>query len=104
MESGKPVILTGIDAIKQKVKLRLRFFLGEWFLNTAEGVAWRQNILIKNPNITVVNTLIKKAILGTEGIDGLLSFELITNNSTRTLTINFKAQTNYGIATMGVTI
>lgn len=104
MENGRPVILTGIDAIKQKVKLRLRFFLGEWFLNTSEGVAWRQNILIKNPNITVVNTLIKKAILGTEGIDGLLSFELITNNSTRTLTINFKAQTNYGIATMGVTI
>lgn len=104
MLNGSPVILTGIEAIKQKVKLRLRFFLGEWFLNTSEGVSWRQNIFVKNPNMTIVNSVIKEAILGTTGINGIVSFELLIDKTNRTLTVNFKAQTNYGIATLGVTI
>lgn len=104
VQNGRPVILTGIEAIKQKVKLRLRMFLGEWFLDISQGVGWIQNIFIKNPDMVIVNTLIKKAILETEGVEGLISFDLSINKQTRTLTVNFKAQTVYGIATMGVTI
>ncbi|WHL27754.1 hypothetical protein QJS63_26220 [Pseudomonas juntendi] len=39
---GQEKLLTGYSAeeVAQNVRTRLKFFLGEWFLNTADGTDW----------------------------------------------------------------
>lgn len=85
----------GIEAKAQHLTQRLRTFLGEWFLDLRIGVAYFQQIMIKNPNPAIVDSIFKKEILNTPGILELTSFNLdIATN--RELTLSFRAITEEG--------
>ena len=87
----------------QHLRTRLRFYLGEWFLDLEAGVPYFQQILKKPFDIAKVETLLKSEILNTPDIEKLTRFESSFNGETRKLTINFDAETSYGIIE-GVTI
>ena len=89
IKNGDLVLTQGADAVKQHVTQRLRMFTGEWFLNLSEGVPYFQNILVKNPNPDIVDSLIKDTILSTPGVDELLSFNLEYDAALRTLIVDF---------------
>ena len=38
---GGVVVLSGIDAVRQRVIERLRYHVGEWYLNLSDGVPYR---------------------------------------------------------------
>jgi hypothetical protein len=81
---------------RQKVNARLRSFKGEWFRNLRSGMPWFQRILgIKNPPMSEVQGLIRKAVLS---IPGALSitFTLTEFDTTRRkLRINFSVTTDF---------
>jgi len=87
----------------QHLRTRLRFFLGEWFLDLTVGVPYLQQILKKPFDMAKVEALIKSEILNTPDIEKLTRFESSFNGETRKLTINVDAETSYGLVE-GVTI
>ncbi len=89
-------LLTGIDYYKQKVRIKLQFFLGEWFLDTEKGVDWYGTILVKNPNLTNVDNLLKVTVLESPGVIELLQWQSSFNIQNRTYTVIFEANTDAG--------
>lgn len=101
-KNGRLVLINGSNTdleILQRIKVRLRFFQGEWFLNTDHGIPYFQNILgTKNLNLDVVQSLFQAQILEVEGVKDMISslidydpqqrkvlytFEAITINNTK---------------------
>lgn len=94
----------GVEYYAQKLKVRLWFFLGEWFLDTSEGTPFFQSILIKNPDIELINTLIKARILESPGVIELKSFDSEYDNSLRKFSVTFQVQTEAGLVTISETV
>lgn len=89
-------ISTDLEATAQRIKVRLKLFLGEWFLDLLAGVPYYQDILVKNPDITKVNSLIREAILTVPTVQRIITYQFTTNNADRTFTVNFKCSTSDG--------
>lgn len=95
--NGDLRLINGIYYVRQKIKRRLQFFLGEWFLNLSIGVPYFQKILIKNPNKLDIINYLKRTVLLTEGVKSMESFELYSiENQPRQLGVKFQATTSYG--------
>jgi hypothetical protein len=90
--------VSGIEYVAQCLKIRLQFFLGEWFLNTTLGVPYFQEILVKNPNRIAVNNYIKMTILKSPNIKEITQYNADFNvGQERKLKIQFSAITDYGV-------
>lgn len=89
IENFDLVLISGVDQVIQKIDIRLRFFLGEWFLDTTAGLPYYTNVLKKDFDIGLLESSFKAQILGTEGVDSLLEFDLSLQD-TRTLIVTFK--------------
>ena len=90
------VLNSGQEAIQQHMSQRLRTFVGEWFLNLTVGVPYYQQILVKNPDPVIVDSVLKKEIIDTPGTKRLLDFDLDVDTTSRLLTLAFKAETIEG--------
>src|SRR5437667_12690157 len=62
------VLTYGLESIRQDVRARLRFFAGEWFLNTDEGVPYFEHVLVKNPDQSLLRSVFRDVILGARGV------------------------------------
>jgi hypothetical protein len=87
----------GIDYVRQKLKIRLQFFYGEWFLDNTEGVKLFDNVFVKNPNLRLVASLFKTVILETRGVLSLIEYTQVFDKALRKLTITFRVNTRYGV-------
>lgn len=89
-------LATGEAAIEQNLRIRLRFFLEEWFLDLRLGIPYFREILIKNPNLQLVRSIFREAVLGTAGINAVNDLTVAVNSSTRTLAVDFIATMDTG--------
>lgn len=94
--NGRIAVIQDGEEVLQHVRTRLLTYQAEWFLDTTAGVPYLQRILIKPANLSATESLIKSEILQTPGVDSLSTFGLEFNKTTRTLNINFTAQTTFG--------
>ena len=85
-------LVTGSAEIAQHLRIRLKFFLGEWFLDTRLGVPYIQQILRKRPQLAVVQDILRRTVLSTPGIIEILSFSFELDSVTRRLTVDLRAQ------------
>ena len=95
MSSGRFLVRQGREAIAQKVAIRLGTYRGEWFLDTTFGVPWREDILVRNPDLSAIGALIRSEIVKTEGVIGIRTFDLDLTDD-RKLLIDFVAETLEG--------
>jgi hypothetical protein len=93
------VLIDGKEQIRQRLKIRLQFFSGEWYLDTMLGVRFYQDVLIKNPQLTKLQSLFKATIMGTVGVTRLVAFDLTVDNQNRSMALTFTVDTLYGIIT-----
>jgi hypothetical protein len=84
-------LTTGVDAIKQYMQQRFRMFYGEWFLDMERGIPYFQQVLKKNPDPVIVDSILKSTIINTPGVLQLTEFNLDTDAATRQLSLSFKA-------------
>ena len=84
-------IVNGDDAIVQHLLIRLRFFQREWFLDLRVGIPYYDAILIKNPDLIVIRSIFRQAILSTPGIQSLNSLTTSFDAAERKLTVEFEA-------------
>lgn len=85
--------LTGAAATAQAILTRLKLWQGEWFLNTADGTPWQQQILGHPPNSNV-DALIKQRILGTPDVTAILQYSSSFNPVNRKWSINCLVKTD----------
>lgn len=86
-------IVSGVDQIAQNLAIRLRFILGEWYLNTLAGLPYYQYFFIKNPNQIQVETFLKDEISNTTGVIQITSFSSAYDGQNRKFSVNFACQT-----------
>lgn len=98
LSSNDLEIVDGDDAIVQNLRIRYRFFLGEWFLDTREGIPYYQRILVKNPTQADVNAILREVALTTPGIAEVDRFDATLDNRSRELSIGLWARSTSGEA------
>jgi hypothetical protein len=95
IENNDLSLVVGRDEIAQVLRQKLRLFLGEWFLDTREGLDYYGVVLKKNVDPGKLDALFKEAILSSRGVVELINFKL--ELSQRTLSLEFVARTSDGI-------
>ena len=87
----------GTNNVLQNILQRLRFFLGEWFLDNTQGTPWFQQILIKGPTKAVVDGIIQQRIAGTPGVLSITKYSSTFNSGNRIISVSFSALTTSGM-------
>ena len=85
-------LVDGVDAVRQELTIRYRFFLGEWFLDPDEGVPYIRDVLKKAPNEAQVRALLIEVARTTPGVASVDNIELDLDVGTRTLTVTLDLQ------------
>lgn len=103
IENGDLVLTSDIDpqgtnAVAQNCRQRLKFCLGEWFMNLGAGVPWLQQILVKNADTGAIDALLRDTILGTPGVAALLNYAGAADRARRIYTVKFTIRTAQGAA------
>lgn len=82
-----------VDDILQNVLIRLKWFKDEWRLGPGLGFPYFEDVLKKNINIELVESLLRDEIMNVDGIIDANVTELIIDNQNRLLSIRFDFQT-----------
>lgn len=90
-------LTTGTEAIRQHLQVKLRMFLGEWFLNTDLGVPYFTEILIKQPNFINIQNRLKLEITETPGVIEIIQFSFDFDSEIRLFTLTFKVSSEEGV-------
>jgi hypothetical protein len=84
------------NPVLQDIIQRLRFFLGEWFLDNTQGVPYFQQILIKNPDQSKVDAIFSNIIMGTPGVQTLTSYSFAIDTTNRIFSVAFRCTSTSG--------
>ncbi len=105
IEANNLVILEDtVDLVVQKLRQRLKFFFGEWFLDRSEGIPYFQELLGKRPDPARIDAILKTEILDVPGVIELEEFETDFTGSSREASIRFTVNTEDGPVTIEETI
>ena len=99
LQDGDLLLIDNAERCAQQILISLRFWYGEWFLNTTEGVPYLEYILIKNPNIAHVRQVLTEAIEQVEGVQSVDSMTIDFDRQGRRLAVDYAVTTNYGLIT-----
>jgi len=83
-----PRIVRGVEAIRFRIVSRLKFFKAEWFLDLRQGVPYFEAVFVKNPDLSLVQSIFRRAILGTPGVQTIARMVTTFDKSTRSFTID----------------
>lgn len=86
----------GPEYTRQKLAARLKFFLGEWFLDRRLGIPYYRHVFVKNPDMNVVRRIFTNVITRCPGVLALTKLELDHSPSERTLGVAFVATVEGG--------
>lgn len=96
LTTGTLRLVEGKDGIAQSIKIRLRTFRGEWFLDRRIGVPYHEEIFSGRLRKNLVDSIFRSAILKTPGIVDVMSYVSTFVKSTRAYSVAFSAQTSDG--------
>jgi hypothetical protein len=84
------ILVSGAEYVKQKIASRLRFFLGEWFLDQRLGIPYFRDVLGPNPQIEVVRSIFRQVILSVQEVAAINRLDLDYNKDERTVAVAFE--------------
>ena len=90
-------LIDGAEQVRQQLKIKLKLWTGEWFLDTEFGTPYLQSILGKQLTLSGAIAAIRKSILEVAGVQAIQEFSYDFNNQERILSVSFTASTPYGI-------
>lgn len=88
--------VAGVDEVLQHLRVGLKLFQGEWYLDDLAGMPYFRDVLVSAPNTRLVSALFQREILSTPEIERLATFEMTYNRSTRELFVDFVAVSSEG--------
>ncbi len=99
--NGDLEMVTGAEEAGQRIEDRLKTFKGEWFLDLSFGPDYRNDILVKNPRLSIIAAVLKREIL--KSADGTITdFDSTFND--RKLNITYTMKTTDGAITSEIII
>lgn len=101
--SSVTVTSSQAESVAQKLTIKLRTFLGEWFLNTANGVPYYQQIFGKVRSKAAIDSIFMEKIAEEPDVVELVEFTSEISND-RTYTISFRVRTTLGQITDQINI
>ena len=105
LSKGSFSVRQGREAVAQRLLIKFGIHQGEWFLDTSFGIPYRNEVLVKNPDLAVIDALFRTALLETEYVISLSAYESTFDPVQRSLTLSFTALTQegelVGIASLG---
>lgn len=90
------VLVEGGDAVAQELTVRLRWWLGEWFLDQRQGVPYLQRILRKGVSPRTVRAIVRRQIGQVPGVARVDSLRVELGPLTREVAIDFEVVTVEG--------
>lgn len=93
------MIIDNAERVAQQIKTTLLLFKGEWFLNINFGVPYLEQVLIKNPRLNNIRSLMISKIKEVPGVQEVDRMDLYYNRARRTLLIDYDVSTPYGLLT-----
>lgn len=91
--AGDFVLCFDARAIAQHIEARCRLFLGEWFLDTREGAPWWTTVFIKNPDVSLIRSMLSQIVLDTPGVKSLTEAKFRFDSAERILYYSIVALT-----------
>jgi hypothetical protein len=98
VENGDFVLVEDADEVAQRVAVALKTHQGEWLFDTDLGLPYREEIMVKNPDLERITGLIRALIIGIEDVTGITQLRLNYSGSARTLQVEGTITTIYGPA------
>lgn len=86
--SGRMTYVTGAAEVAQKLNARFGFTKGSWFLDTQQGTPWFQALLVANPNVPALTSIIRSIILGVQGVASITTLTVNFDRLNRLITWN----------------
>ena len=99
LQNGDILMIDNAERVAQQIQITLRFWFGEWFLNTTDGVPYLEYILVKQPNMAHIRQILTEQIQSVEGVKAVTDMELTFNQRERNLLVEYTADTDYGLVT-----
>jgi hypothetical protein len=89
--------VTRVLYIRQKLSVRYKFFLKEWFLDQRLGMPYYRDVFVKSPNIALIRSLFKRVTTTCPGVLDVPAFSLAYDDSARELRFGFQAVVDGGV-------
>lgn len=99
LSDGGILMIDNAERVAQQILITLRFWYGEWFLNTTEGTPYLEYILVKQPNMAHIRQILTEQIQSVEGVKSVTNMELTFDQRERHLLVEYTADTDYGLVT-----
>ena len=97
-QGGVNFLIDSAECVAQAVKTRLDLWLGEWFMDTSDGMAWMN--VAGQKNLAGLDPILRKRILGTPGVAGINSLLTVFDPDTREVSVTAEVVTKYGTTTL----
>ena len=96
-QNGNVTYVNGAARVRQQIEFRLNLWKNEWFLDSQFGTPYLQDILGKRVTLNGALSAIRTEILAVEGVTGIVEFTYNFDRAERKLSIEFTANTDYGL-------
>lgn len=99
LTAGAAILIDGASRVRQGIGIALRLWRGEYFLDSDAGVPYLTDILVKNPNRSSIEAVLRAAIREVEGVDSIDSLTVTIDREARTLAVAFTVTTGEAVVT-----
>jgi hypothetical protein len=89
-------ISTTAEDLSQRLKIKLLWFLGEWFLDETYGLPYFQEIFVKGVSLEKIDGRFRTAIARERGVSALLEYSSNYDRTLRLFTVEAKVKTTNG--------
>ena len=94
---GELPVVEGLEAVRQRVFQRLRFFRNEWFLAANQGVPYLQQIFVQPTPAGLAAQIIVAEILAVRGVTDVTDVDARLDPATRKLALRARVHTPEGV-------
>lgn len=95
-ETGDVLLLDGIEAIAQQIRIRLLFVRGEWFLDRREGTPYVGEIWGEPADTNQLAAIFRQVVATTPGVLSVERLTVTFDDDTRSASVDFVARTEAG--------
>lgn len=96
VSGGVVQIVRGADAIAQEIRVRLKWWRAEWFLDLSAGTPYLEQLLGKGVSEETIRSMLRREIKAVEGVGHVESIELDVDRPTRFAAIDITVVTAEG--------
>lgn len=97
LRDGDVLLIDNAERVAQQILITLRFWLGEWFLDTKDGIPYLEYVLVKSPNLLHIRQIFTEAMEKVDGVKRVEEMNLVFDVKNRSLHVGYEVSTDYGL-------